>query len=91
MITDSQKTNKRRAETWFYLPGVDWMSRCGRHSKKMEAELNASLQGMIRKGRGLNTLHDWRSPAYVIREKSVALQDDPVMDKKQNNKKLVIV
>lgn len=32
----------------------------------MEADLNARMQSVIRKGRGLSGLNDWLSLAYVI-------------------------
>jgi len=53
--------------TWFYLLDFDWM----------EADLNVRMEMTVRKGRGLNSLYDWRSPAH--REKSVVSWEDRVM------------
>jgi len=39
--------------TWFYPLVVDWM----------EADLNVSLQWIVRTGQGLSRLNDWRSAA----------------------------
>ncbi len=47
------------AETWFCL------------SEWMEADLNARLQMIVRKGRDLGGLNYCRNPAYVTRERSV--------------------
>jgi len=35
----------------------------------MEADLNATMQLIVIKGRGLNSLNDWRSLSYVTRSR----------------------
>lgn len=38
-----------------------------------------SLQLIVRKGRGLNGINDWRSPKYISREKSDVSLEEQVM------------
>lgn len=58
-----------RVGTWFYPLIVDWK----------EEDLNVNFQLIVRKLWGLNWLNDWRSPAYVTREKSDVSPENPVM------------
>ncbi len=39
----------------------------------LEADLNLSLQLIVRKEQGLRVIHVWRSLVYITREKSVIL------------------
>lgn len=45
----------------------------------MEAEMNASLRAIVRKGRGLTGLNYLRSQAFVTREKPVVLPECKIM------------
>lgn len=45
----------------------------------MEADMNASVQWIVQKGRGLSEWHDYRSLAYVTRKTSVILLENLVM------------
>jgi len=44
----------------------------------MKADLNASLHSIIRKGRDLSRINDWRSLTYITREKIVISLEDQV-------------
>ncbi len=69
IVTQQIKTEKkcRQGLGWFYPSVVDWM----------EAErLNISLHAILRKCWGSSRLNDWKSLAYVTREKSIVLLED---------------
>lgn len=52
----------------------------------MEADLNVSLLTIVRKGRGLSRLNDWRSPACFTREKSdISLDVTKLQAKKETH------
>lgn len=42
----------------------------------IEANLNVSLQSIVRKGQGLSGLNYQRNPVYITREKSVVSLED---------------
>ncbi len=59
-IQDGFKKKQKKTLTWFYLSVAD----------QIQADMNESLQSILRKGLGLYRLNVWRSPAYITREKS---------------------
>lgn len=66
--SDYRKRKKCRAGIWF-ASVVD----------RLEADLNVSLQLIVRKGLGLSGLNDWRGPAHITRERSDVSLEDPVI------------